>query len=61
MFVALSMGYGKSVIYACLQRVFDNWLKLEDGTSIVVVVVCPLIALMSNQVKSMTKLGLKAA
>ena len=49
------------LIYACLQRVFDNWLKLEDGTYIVVVVVCPLIALMSNQVKSMTKLGLKAA
>ena len=57
-FVALPTGYGKSLIYACLPQVFDLLLNKEGP---IVIVVCPLIALMEDQVTSFRKLGLSAA
>ena len=57
-FVALPTGYGKSLIYACLPRVFDLLLNKEGS---IVLVVCPLIALTEDQVTSFRKLGLSAA
>ena len=59
-FVSLPTGYGKSLIYGCLPRLLDRFKKLPDGTSIVIVV-CPLKALMMDQVKHFRSLGLSAA
>ena len=47
-FVALPTGYGKSLVYGCLPRVFDMLLD-EHGS--IVIVVCPLKALMEDQAK----------
>ena len=59
-FVALPTGYGKSVIYGSLPRVFDSFQAVKDPPSIVVVV-SPLKALMSDQCRSFTELGMTAA
>ena len=59
-FVALPTGYGKSLIYGCLPLVYDSIRGLPPGTSIVLVV-CPLIALMKDQTERFRQLGIAAA
>ena len=53
-------GYGKSLVYGCLPLVFDIAMKCNKPSSIVVVV-CPLKALMKDQAESFTNLGLTAS
>ena len=57
-FVSLPTGSGKSLCYTILPYVFDI-LRNEVEPSIVIIV-SPLIALMKDQVRSMTERGLKA-
>ena len=57
-FAALPTGYGKSLCYGCLPRVFDD-LRSSQGS--IVVVVSPLSALMKDQVESFRKRGVSAA
>ena len=49
-FAILSTGFGKSVCYVCLPTALDILNKKERGYSIVVVI-SPLIAIMTDQVK----------
>ena len=64
-FVNLPTGYGKSLIFqmAPLVHVWMNenispvWWKKDP----IILIVCPLLALMQDQVKKLTSLGLKAA
>ena len=58
-FVALPTGFGKSLCYGCLPRVFDSLKGMENKS--IVVVVTPLIALMKDQVATFTAKGLSAA
>lgn len=57
-FVSLPTGFGKSLCYILLPRIFDLLRGVENKC--VVIVVSPLIALMKNQVESITKIGLSA-
>ena len=57
-FVSLPTGSGKSFCYWCLPDVFDK-INSNSGQSIVLVV-SPLIALMMDQVASLSKRGIKA-
>ena len=58
-FVSLPTGYGKSLCYAALPAAFDKLLKrTSPSTSSVVVAVSPLIALMKDQVVSLSAKGL---
>ena len=57
-FAALPTGYGKSLCYDCLPRVFDD-LRSSHGS--IVVVVSPLTALMKDQVESFKKRGVSCA
>ena len=57
-FVSLPTGSGKSLCYAALPYVF-NTLRASDDS--IVVVVCPLQAIMEDQVSKYTCKGLKAA
>ena len=50
-------GYGKSLIYGCLPRVFD---LMRDVHKSIVLLVSPLIALMKDQVKKFRDLGISA-
>ena len=59
-FVALPTGYGKSLIYGCLPLVYDSIRGLSLGTSLVLVV-CPLIALMKDQTERFRQLGITVA
>ena len=56
-FVSLPTGYGKSLCYAALPAAFDSLLKRRQATSIVVAV-SPLIALMKDQVATLSARGL---
>ena len=58
-FVSLPTGYGKSLCFALLPRVFDM-LRGVDNRS-VVIVVSPLVALMKDQVATFTAEGVRAA
>ena len=49
-FAVLPTGFGKSLCYACLPAACDILMKKERGYSIVVVIT-PLIAIMTDQVK----------
>ena len=49
-FAILPTGFGKSLCYACLPAALDILNKKERGYSIVVVI-SPLIAIMTDQVK----------
>ena len=57
-FVSLPTGSGKSFCYWCLPDVFDE-MNGKSGQSIVLVV-SPLIALMMDQVASLSNRGIKA-
>ena len=57
-FVSLPTGFGKSLCYILLPRIFDLLRGVENKC--IVIVVSPLIALMKNQVASITKIGLSA-
>ena len=54
-FAVLPTGYGKSMCYACLPFLFDNHLALQQGELSIVIVVCPLTAIIEDQVR---RLGL---
>uniref|UniRef100_A0A1X7UPI7 DNA 3'-5' helicase n=1 Tax=Amphimedon queenslandica TaxID=400682 RepID=A0A1X7UPI7_AMPQE len=57
-FVCLPTGFGKSVCYFCLPLIFD---ALNSKTSLSVApVVSPLVALMNDQVQSLTDRGITA-
>lgn len=47
-FAVLPTGFGKSLCYACLPRVFD---RLLGTTNSVVIVLTPLTAIMKDQVR----------
>ena len=57
-FVALPTGYGKSLCYCCLPRVFDRVRSVEEQS--IVVVVSPLTALINDQVAVCHSKGLTA-
>lgn len=57
-FVSLPTGFGKSLCYAILPRVFDFVKEVHNKS--IVLVVSPLIALMKDQVSSITAIGLTA-
>ena len=57
-FVSLPTVFGKSLCYILLPRIFDLLRGVENKC--IVIVVSPLIALMKNQVASITKTGLSA-
>ena len=57
-FVSLPTGYGKSLCYILLPKLFDA-LRGVCGQSIILVV-SPLIALMKYQVGDITKMGIRA-
>ena len=46
-FAVLPTGYGKSLCYICLPKVYDCLLKTQSS---IVVVVTPLIAIIKDQV-----------
>ena len=57
-FTAVPTGFRKSLCYSFLPLVFDRiW---EDGKSSIVIVDSPLLALMTDQVNTMSKRGLLA-
>ena len=58
-FVALPTGYGKSLIYACLPRLYDN-LRGHSDPKCIIIVISPLKALMDDQCRSFNELGLTA-
>ena len=57
-FVCLPTGYGKSLCYTILPCVFDILRSVEKKS--IVLVVSPLIALMKDQVASITAMGITA-
>lgn len=56
-FVSLPTGSGKSLCYWILPLVFNN-LRKESNS--IVLVVSPLVALMTDQVSILTKMGVKS-
>ena len=57
-FVSLPTGYGKSLCYTLLPPVFDLLRGVKEKS--IVLVVSPLLALMKNQVASISEKGLSA-
>ena len=57
MFVSLPTGYGKSICYI-MPWLFDELRKVDKKS--IVLVVSPLIALMRDQVVSITAMGITA-
>ena len=57
-FVSLPTGYGKSLCYIALPKVFDKIRKVRKKS--IILVVSPLIALMRDQIASLIPMGLKA-
>ena len=57
-FVSLPTGFGKSLCYIALPGVFDVLRSVEKQSMILVV--SPLLALMKDQVASITKMGVSA-
>ena len=55
-FVSLPTGYGKSLCYALLPRIFDM-LRTVDKASIAIII-SPLISLMQDQVATFNQKGL---
>ena len=52
-------GYGKSLVFQSMPLVYDFINEKAFGTS-TLLVVCPLISLMDDQIKSVTNMGLNA-
>ena len=61
MFVSLPTGYGKSLCFVLLPRIFDSIRKVVNKSLDLVLVVSPLISLMQDQVASYSALGITAA
>lgn len=59
-FVSLPTGFGKSLIYGCLPLLFDK-LRCKPIPSSIVIVICPLVALMKDQVDKFQSLGIRSA
>ena len=57
-FANLPTGFGKSMYFQCLPQAFDLLLRRSGS---VVLVVCPLVAIMEDQVKDAVRRGLLAA
>ena len=47
-FAVLSIGYGKSLFYACLPLLSDNLHQLQESQASIVVVVTSLIDIMED-------------
>ena len=60
-FVWLPTGFGKSLCYEVLPFVMDHKLGRVGSAASLVLIVSPLIALMTDQVSSLRKRGVKAA
>ena len=61
-FVALPTGYGKSIIYGLLPRVFDSLRPgMHDAGDSIAIIVCPLKALMKDQTSHFRNIGISAA
>ena len=56
--VSLLTGYGKSLCFAILPKVFD---LLRDEHKAIVLVISPLLSIISNQVISFKRMGISAA
>ncbi|XP_019851079.1 PREDICTED: uncharacterized protein LOC109581421 [Amphimedon queenslandica] len=59
-FVSLPTRFGKSLIYGCLPLLFDK-LRCKLIPSSIVIVICPLVALMKDQVEKFQSLGMRSA
>ena len=59
-FFCASTGYGKSIVFQCIPLLTDILLDQAIGTS-TVIVICPLVSLMHDQVRKMNDLGITAA
>ena len=57
-FISLPTGYGKSLCYILLPPIFDIIRKVDKKS--IVLVVSPLIALMKDQVATVTAMGLSS-
>ena len=61
-FLWLPTGFGKSLCYQLLPYLFDyKFGRVTAGSPSLVVVVCPLISLMVDQVRKLRHRGVKAA
>ena len=58
-FISLPTGYGKSLCYAVLPKVFDLLRGVANKS--IVIIVSPLIALMKDQVATFSAKGIRAA
>lgn len=58
-FCCLSTGFGKSLCYAILPKVFDRLNEVPTGQSLVICV-SPLTALMMDQKEKLMKMGITA-
>ena len=59
-FFCASAGYGESIVFQCIPLLTDILLDQAIGTS-TVIVICPLVSLMHDQVKKKNDLGITAA
>ena len=59
-FLCASTGYRKSIVFQCIPLLTDILLDQAIGTS-TVIVICPLVSLVHDQVKKMNDLGITAA
>ena len=59
-FVSLPTGFCKNLIYVCLPLLFHK-LRCKLKPSSIVIVICPLIAMMKDQVERFKSLGIQAA
>jgi len=58
-FVVLpATGFGKSLCYACLPLIFD---RLSGKSGSIALIISPLVALMQDQVKGFSTIGIKCA
>jgi len=57
-FVVLPTGFGKSLCYACLPLIFD---RLSGKSGSIALIISPLVALMQDQVKGFSTIGIKCA